>query len=652
MDDTTRKDTILERIVQLEKDLTDRRADRVQKALETKAKKQAVDDMKIVFEETQRAYWNSQDSHNAAVKELRDIDSKGKAEAAELEALKREFNRLRDAEAINEAYLQQVAAFKERCLIAPWRKENRTDGIGALDHQMDGAIHLAVTKEALLGDKRGLGKTLTALITLDLVEARKVIAVVPADSVENFVREVAMWVPHRNPIIITGMNKMQRDFFLKALKNAPEWLIVMNYEAWNFDSHVMEDLIALQPDALIADEAHRGKSMKTLAGQGLQRLRYSINTCPLCNAPDVKFNPLTKERPEDEYTCWCGHTGPLHDFLSIKYVFPISGTFILNRPQELFPLLRLVDIYNFWSESLYLKDFTQKIGPSLYIWTAGGEKQLMKKIGPRYIARDRKSAGVVIPPVEPVDHYLRLPDLQLTHPDQHEAYIQIQKFMELAFTEDDTMDIPEMIVRLMRMRQVLVWPAMIEYAIKDENGNTKKILRLDVRESWKIDQAETMINELNEEGERVVVFSQFRPGLHELQRRLGLRTAIYDGTSSRRLRNDIQLDFDVKTAPKSPRWDNVLSSYKAGGEALNFNTASRMIFLDREWNPGREDQATGRMDRMGQTKDTYLHKLIIGPTVDTWMGNLIDNKAQMIGGFEVEAEMYKKAYEALRNGEM
>lgn len=650
MDNTQSADDLLTQIVALENSIKEKRELRAKLVPQAKDAQKIRDDFKIIYEEAQKRFWSSQQDLDRREREIRGLDAKGKEAKEELARLRREYNRLRDALELNAKYKQQVEVFKKRCLESPWRKENRDDGLGALEYQIDGAVHLALTKEALLGDDRGLGKTLTALISLDLLEARKIIAIVPADIIENFLREVAKWAPHRSPVNLYGMNRGQRDFLLRALKGAPEFMVVVNYEGWRSDTHLIEDLAALQADSLVLDEAHKGKTASSIQGKGIQQLRYYVNTCPDCTLCDIKFDGALK--PQEEYKCWCGKTGPITDFCSIKNVIPMSGTFILNRPQELYPMLRLVDIKNFSSEKDYLKDFCRKVGPSTWKWSYNGERDLMKKIGPRFLARTRAQVGDEMPPPEPMEHFIPMDELAKSHPKQHEAYKQIKEFMELAFTEEATMKMPEVIVRLMRMRQVLVWPAAIEFADRDENGNVKRRFSLDVCESWKLDKAEELIRDINEEGKRVVVFSQFKPGIHELQRRLGRRTAIYDGSASKGERNAIQLDFDASTAPDQPRWDNVVCSYRTAGEGLNFNTASDMILLDREWNPGRESQAIGRMDRIGQKNKTRVHYLTVGNSVDSWMANLIDSKADMIGGFKDEALGWKEAYDALRNGEM
>jgi len=176
--------------------------------------------------------------------------------------------------------------------------------------------------------------------------------------------------------------------------------------------------------------------------------------------------------------------------------------------------------------------------------------------------------------------------------------------------------------------------------------------KLDVHESIKLDKAHELMEEIIEEGERVVLFSQFKAPLEVLQKKLGPRVAIYNGDTTDYVKQEIQLDFDPKTVPEKPKYDAVLCNYKAAGEGLNFNSASQMIILDEEWSPARMQQAYGRIDRLGQTRETTIHTIRVEKTVDDWMAKLIEEKLDMTGKYEAQQQLWQAAYEAIRTGEM
>lgn len=646
----SRKDEILARMLELDSDIKSKREEYQALVPETKELENTRDQLDKMLDEIRRQF-------NEVDKKWRDnkgnldlLTRQGQACKFEKDQLQRELNRLLDAESINARYLEQVEAFRQRCLDAAWRGENRTDGFGAYPHQIEGAIHLAISGQAILGDKRGLGKSLTSLIYCDFSDAKRVILVCPSDTMGNYIREIQLWTPHRSPIQIGKMPKGVRDVTLNVLKHQAEYTVVVNFEAWRRDPQLLEDLVALRADTIIIDEAHKMKNVHSLTYKGIKQIRFGLNKCD-CGDPDVHLKP----KHDIVAVCdSCGKEGTLPEFCSIDKVLPMTGTPILNRPQEIFPLLHLIDCENFKLESEFLRDFCLKYGDH-WGWRSGGEKRLIEKIGPRFLARDPKSTGVIIPPSTTIVHTVTKEEFEQDYRKQFEAYEQCREYAQLILDPDNAvvMSMPAKITVLLRLRQVLTWPAAIE--LKVEDPKTKEILfhkNLDVYESAKLDKAEELIREIIEEGERVVLFSQFKAPLHILQERLGLDAIVYDGSTPDYLKQEIQLDFDPKTAPDKPRWKVALCNYKAAGEGLNMNSASQMILLDREWNPGKEDQAKGRIDRIGQTRDSTIHVLSVERSVDTWLDALIQEKREIIGGFESQQQVFQSAYDALRDGEM
>lgn len=658
----SRKDEITAMIVQLERkreDLLTQHAEALQVEVEEKFKKDAA---KKVYEEAKQQLADAERKLLDAQRGVNDTRKEGLRTREDIEKLRRELSRILDAEEINAKFLAQIDDFKSKCLEAVWRGENREDGYGAFPYQIEGAILLAVAGSALLGDERGLGKSLTSLIYCDLVEAEKVIIIVPSDTQDNFIRELKMWAPHRNILKLGSMGKMKRDMMLSVLSDEDQWTIVLNYEAWRRDSQLIPDLNALNADTLLLDEAHRIKEMKTATCKGVMDLRFGGNVCPNCSNPDVAIDRDTRSgNIENGAICVsCDYSGPVLEFCSIKRVVTMTGTPILNRPQELFPLLKLIDIENFNNLDHFLRDFCRLSIGGQWTWQVGAEDKLIKMIGPRWVKRGRKvlaEMGIAIPDPTPIKHIISRDEMKDRYPSQFRAYEEVRKYAQFVFEAEDgnmnALSIPAYITVLLRLRQVITWPAQINLKYRNPVDPTIFIEKtLDVHESIKLDKAEELMREIIAEGQRVVVFSQFKGTLRELQRRLGDRVAVYDGDTSKSLRDEIQLDFDVKTMPENPRWDAVVGNYKAMGVGLNFTGATHVIKLDHEWNPGMEDQAEGRIDRIGQENKTYIHDIEVEPSVDSWLSGLISGKKQMLAGFEEKTNLYQQMRDALTRGEI
>lgn len=656
------KDEILTQIIEVEKKITENKEQHNKLAEDVKSKEKIEKQHRTVYEELRqqldlvaeglRAAFNDLNDAKASLKENNNIRSHYLDELAKL---RRALDLQLDAERIQAEYQAQMEAFRNATLSAAWRKENRTDGLGAFEHQIEGAIRLAVAKQGFLGDKRGLGKSLTSIIYADLLDAHRVIVITPSDTMDNFIREIKLWAPHRSIIKLGKMPKAERDFALMPLKLVPQYVLVINYEAWRRDTDLVQDLINLKADTLIYDEAHKSKTWTTHICKGVMSLRFGLNQCPNCKIEVIEPGQiLVNEDDVNEARCTlCGQTGFITDFCSIKNVLPMTGTPILNKPQELFPHVRAIDPKNFKDEKNYLRDFCRKGTDGRWRWQYGGEDRLVKLIGPRYVARDRKAAGIIIPPATPIEHRISKDEFKEGYPRQYEAYEQVRKYAQLVMdNEGNTMSMAYMIVVLMRLRQVLTWPAGIELKRKDENGIEYVVSRLNVYESVKLDKAQELATEIIEEGESVLGFSMFVEPLHEMEYRLGPRTLAYTGRTAQHLLDQAQLDFDPKTAPVNPKWDSLWGTYQKMGTGLNLNRATHEIFIDRFWNPGGEEQAEGRIDRIGTTRDTYIHRIMVEDTIDTWMENLIQIKSDLISGFAKQADLYQEMYRALREGDI
>ena len=74
----------------------------------------------------------------------------------------------------------------------------------------------------------------------------------------------------------------------------------------------------------------------------------------------------------------------------------------------------------------------------------------------------------------------------------------------------------------------------------------------------------------------------------------------------------------------------LLASQKAGGLGLNLTMASRVICVDPWWNKAVEQQAFGRVFRIGQTRETTLTHLVVRNSIDESMVQISASKQKEI----------------------
>lgn len=116
---------------------------------------------------------------------------------------------------------------------------------------------------------------------------------------------------------------------------------------------------------------------------------------------------------------------------------------------------------------------------------------------------------------------------------------------------------------------------------------------------------------------KVIVFCEFRDLQFSLQKvirgRFELHAAIVNGdttTSAEALNNRQRL---IDKFQSSPGFDVIILSPLAVGFGVNIQAANHVIHFTRTWNPAKEDQATDRAYRIGQTRDvTVYYPSVVG----------------------------------------
>lgn len=640
-------------------------------------KKRLENEVKEIREKMQALINEKQEAIREIDLELWDARAAQKRLRTEIETLRRVLQQELENARKTEEYKSNILEFSKR--ISNFQYIDRI-----LPHQKEGAFVLATSGRAILGDKRGLGKTLTSIATLDALQAQKVLVIVPDDILSNFVNEIHYWAPHRTVFPVGKMPKAQRQFAFTMAKQLDQWIMVVNYSAWRKDKAMLDTIISLGIECVIADEAHTMKNTSTSAYKGVERIVMAENVCPICNSLDIKYSIRHSEQFYTTYYDKCntcgwdskpgeGKTwGPL-DRKSVKYVFPMTGTVILNKPQDLFANLHLVDPVLFDQESTFLRMYcTQDIYTGKWKFQYGGLERLTKKLGGKYLARDEKSAGVVRPPQHIEIHEVELD--RENYPLQAKVIDQLSKHAQIMLDSGHKMNVLFTIALITRKRQANIWPAGIQ--LKNEKGDVVFNVGDEVQESQKLDMClrlgkdenDGLIPEFTEDGDkengsRVVVFSQFKGPLKELERRCneaGISVVRFDGDTPEDIRNQAKLDFDRKYCEDASyndgqgyKWQVMLCNYRTGGQGLNFNAATETIILDEEWNPGKADQAFGRTDRMGQTQETNVHILRIAGSIDSWMVALNAEKKDIIDGFETSAkDVASDLLTAMKNGDI
>ncbi|MCX4097333.1 DEAD/DEAH box helicase [Nocardia sp. alder85J] len=175
---------------------------------------------------------------------------------------------------------------------------------------------------------------------------------------------------------------------------------------------------------------------------------------------------------------------------------------------------------------------------------------------------------------------------------------------------------------LTRLKQVCNHPA--HYL-----GDGSSVLRRGQHRSGKLALVEDVLESVLADGEKALLFTQFRefgelitPYLSE---RFGTRIPFLHGGVSKRGRDTMVEQFQhEEDGPPL-----MLLSLKAGGTGLNLTAANHVVHLDRWWNPAVENQATDRAFRIGQRRDVQVRKLVCVDTVEERIHDMLGGKQEL-----------------------
>jgi SNF2 family DNA or RNA helicase len=147
--------------------------------------------------------------------------------------------------------------------------------------------------------------------------------------------------------------------------------------------------------------------------------------------------------------------------------------------------------------------------------------------------------------------------------------------------------------------------------------------------SGKGDRLLEMLEEVLAEGDKALVFTQFRQMGHLLrpllENALSRRVLFLHGGTPRKERDRL-VDCFQKEGADAPIF---VLSLKTGGVGLNLTAANHVFHFDRWWNPAVEDQATDRAHRIGQYRQVQVHKFICVGTMEERIDALLERKRSL-----------------------
>lgn len=421
---------------------------------------------------------------------------------------------------------------------------------------------------ACLADDMGLGKTLQT-ITMWLHEREQLdvknpaLLICPTSVVGNWRHELRKFAPTLKVLTHHGASRLEGEAFVNAARSAD--VVLTSYALMRRDLEIFQQI---EWSDMVLDEAQNIK------------------------------NPSTKQAQAAR---------------SIPAAFKVTltGTPVENRLTELWSIFQFINPGYLGSQKAFKSNFATPI-------ERYGDKAAaasLKKLTAPFILRRVKTDTSIIQDLP--DKFENKIYCTMT-PEQVTLYeAAVREAMEaVESAEEDLVRRGNILRMLTQLKQICNHPA---HFLKEGIST-----RLSER-SGKLDRLTEMIDEIRENGESLLIFTQYAEMGEMLQ--VHLRDYLVDevlflhgGTPSKQ-RDEMVRRFQSPQGPPV-----FILSLKAGGTGLTLTAANHVFHFDRWYNPAVENQATDRAFRIGQTKDVQVHKFICLGTLEERIDEMIEKK--------------------------
>ena len=425
---------------------------------------------------------------------------------------------------------------------------------------------------ACLADDMGLGKTVQAIaVMIDWRRQRKdanaIMIVCPVSVLGNWRRELNRFAPHLRVLLHHGKGRAETaEDFRSALRGCD--IILTSYNLLQRDEEVMQDVTF---DGVVLDEAQNIKNPTTRQSKVARALR--------------------------------GH-----------FRLALTGTPLENRPLDLWSIMDFLNEGLLGSRTQFLQTLEH---PIVKQRRQGSMSALARLVRP-FVLRRLKTDPEIVADLPEKTEQIVTATLSREQAILYESVVR-KGLQEVEKAAEGIQRRGAILTTLLRLKQVCNHPT---HYLMDGSALPSR--------SGKLDLMTEMIEEALEEGDRCLIFTQFKEMGSLLKTHaettFGGPVLFLHGGVPQKERDQMVTDFQA-SRPDGPKL--FVLSLKAGGTGLNLTAANRVFHYDRWWNPAVEDQATDRAFRIGQQRNVFVHKFVCSGTLEERIQMMLERKREV-----------------------
>ncbi|MEZ6036870.1 MAG: DEAD/DEAH box helicase [Planctomycetota bacterium] len=425
---------------------------------------------------------------------------------------------------------------------------------------------------ACLADDMGLGKTIQAItVMLDWRRQRNskvaILIVCPVSVLGNWRRELNKFAPVLRVSLHHGKGRAGTPADFRDVIEKHD-IVLTSYNLLQRDEELMQEVTF---DGVVLDEAQNIKNPTTRQSRVARQLK--------------------------------GH-----------FRVALTGTPLENRPLDLWSIM------DFLNEGLLgsRTQFTQTLEHPIVKQRRQGSMNALARLVRPFVLRRLKTDPEIVADLPEKTEQIVAASLSREQAILYESVVR-KGLQEVEKAGEGIQRRGAILTTLLRLKQVCNHPA---HYLMDGSVLPSR--------SGKLDLLAEMMEEALEEGDRCLIFTQFKEMGSLLKTHFenmhGQPVLFLHGGVPQKERDQMVADFQ-ESRPDGPRI--FVLSLKAGGTGLNLTAANRVFHFDRWWNPAVEDQATDRAFRIGQQRNVFVHKFVCSGTLEERIQQMLDRKREV-----------------------
>ena len=288
-----------------------------------------------------------------------------------------------------------------------------------------------------------------------------------------------------------------------------------------------------------------------------------------------------------------------------KHLIGATGTVIVNNPLDAYVPLKWIGA----DESTYTNfRYYYCVYSNGSILLGFRNTDVLKDMLDKYSIRRTKDL-LELPPKNIIHEYVDM---------NEEQRLFYDNIINGIVTQADKVEIDPTSVFSMiaRMRQATACPS---------------VLTTDDIKSSKIERACELVDEIIQNGEKVVVFSVFKETLNVLNEKLSKYNPLLCTGDVK----DTIISENIDTFQTNPNYKVMLCTTAKMGVGITLTAATNAIFIDSTWTQASNLQCEDRLHRIGSKNPIFIYYLWAVGTIDEHVKEIVENKS-MIGDYVVD----------------